>query len=804
LNIRLQWRLQLHSSSNDWVAVEKKLRPAVKVVGRSVTVMKAPKLRWRTSSQLGSLNTFDRTGNALELSDLLSRCKISKPRLSPRHPKIANAGFRLALPIADYFFRAKHIHRSDSQFAAGRMRNLAATLARGDTAYLAGVSVGGFHNTGVALVEVKSGSGPQLIFNNEEERFTGQKHTNKYPHASLEESLKTMNRMGIDPAKISAWLATYDYPAFIASGFRTILEEFPASLKLMFQDHNPAYDGEHFKDGIAAPSRLATLLGLNDPVPLIAMAHHDSHAWFSYLVSPFARDVKPVMVVVVDGSGDTSSISLYIGVNSLLKKVRSNNSLFDSIGLFYAVMSSTQGGWTSLSSEGRYMGAAAYGDSDRSTNTFYRSMQRILALQEDGHVVLNRSLARWPSQMFRKPYSKELSQIFGPPILPEEMWNPDAVLRVEDIHHKPNTQDRLDKAAATQMVFEDALFHIIDFFIRTTGSDRLVLTGGAALNAVANMRLLDHFDESYFRRTLQKSTRLHLWAPPVSGDSGVTVGAAFAFAAASGVVAGPSMQHAFYCGNAPTTLEIEDALGGASDISWSCFGGVQEALGRDAVADLMAFITSRDGIIAIFQGAAETGPRALGHRSIVANPCNPLTRDYLNARVKYREPIRPLAPMATLCAAQQFFELSAGAADDDYNAYNYMVITAKAKLEARSRIPAVVHADGTARLQIVRETDPITFAYLKALGRRIGVEMAVNTSFNVAGPIAQSPIQALETLRRANGMDGVFMVSERGDAYVAWVKGSNVRAAGRIENWIAEWRAEVGSPLSSMLLGEGT
>jgi len=203
----------------------------------------------------------------------------------------------------------------------------------------------------------------------------------------------------------------------------------------------------------------------------------------------------------------------------------------------------------------------------------------------------------------------------------------------------------------------------------------------------------------------------------------------------------------------------------------------------------MAFITVRNGVIALFQGAAETGPRALGHRSILANPCNPDTRELLNARVKYREAIRPLAPMATLAAAKDLFDLSEGASDDDYNAYNYMVLTARAKPHARALVPAVVHADGTARVQIVRDrADPVAYAYLKALGRRNGVEVAVNTSFNVGGPIAQTPAQAIDTLRRAKGMDGVFMISEEGTVLVAWMKG--VETGGRIQQWLADWRLE--------------
>ncbi len=209
-------------------------------------------------------------------------------------------------------------------------------------------------------------------------------------------------------------------------------------------------------------------------------------------------------------------------------------------------------------------------------------------------------------------------------------------------------------------------------------------------------------------------------------------------------------------------------------------------------------MTAQDGIFALYQGAAETGPRALGHRSILANPCNPKTRDNLNARVKYREAIRPLAPMMTLAAAQQFFELSDGASDDDYNAYNYMVLTAHAKPEALERIPSVVHADGTGRLQIVREnTDPLTYAYLKALGRRIGVEVAVNTSFNVAGPIAQTPAQALHTLRRSKGLDAVLMVAADGPVFAALHGGAGGEGGARFRQWLAEWQAETGKRLQS-------
>jgi carbamoyltransferase len=316
------------------------------------------------------------------------------------------------------------------------------------------------------------------------------------------------------------------------------------------------------------------------------------------------------------------------------------------------------------------------------------------------------------------------------------------------------------------------------------------LTGGVALNAVGNMRVLEHFDGRYYQRTLGKLTRLHFWVPPTPADSGVTMGAAYMFAYLAGAGAGAPVEHAFYCGLPPAEADIRAALSSVEDIVWTSLGDASDPAKRDAIADLMAFVVAQDGVIAVYQGSAETGPRALGHRSILANPCNARTREVLNEKVKYREAIRPLAPMMTLEAAEQFFDLSDGADDDNYNAYNYMVLTAPAKTGARERIPAVIHADGTGRLQIVRErTDPLTYSYLKALGRRIGVEVSVNTSFNVAGPIAQTPIQAVETLRRSKGMDAVFLFSAEGPVFAAWHKRAGLSDDGRFDTWLTAWRS---------------
>jgi len=708
-------------------------------------------------------------------------------RVGPRYPHVANAGYRLTLWLSGLITARLGLHRLGSTFANQTLRSIGARLQAGETVYIAGLACPGTHNTGVALIEVSRERGPRIIVNNEEERFSGIKHSTQYPRKALREMRETLRRMGRDVGDIAAFVTTWDYPGMLAMLIRTALEEAPGSFKLLQAPISPAINLRQM-DQVRRMSRiLRREFDFAEPVPLICLPHHDNHAWFSFAASPFADDGEPVAIAVLDGTGDAGSISLYAVTNGTMRRLYCNDSLFDSLGAFYTIISSTQGGWTWLSSEGRYMGASAWGDMDRATNPYYARLKNVLQLGPDGTVSLNRAMANWYRDPRDHPYKAPLIEILGEPLRADQLWNPDAMLRVEDINHRPDTKDRLDKAAATQLVFEDAMIHIVDHLLRTTGANRLVLTGGVALNAVGNMRLLEHFDEAWFSRSQQRKARLHLWVPPVPGDPGVTIGAAWLFAHLAGAPRGAPMTHAFYCGMPPSRDDIAAALA-AEDIASQRIGAISTQDGRDGIADLMAFMVAQGGVIAIYQGAAETGPRALGHRSILANPCDPLVRERLNERVKYREAVRPLAPMATLEAAREYFELLEGASDADFNAYNYMVLTARSKPNAREKIPAVIHADGTGRIQIVRaEDDPLTYAYLKALGRHIGVEMSVNTSFNVAGPIAQTPQQAIDTLRRSKGLDVVLLVASDGEVYAAWHGGE--RDSGRFTGWLAEWTA---------------
>jgi carbamoyltransferase len=515
------------------------------------------------------------------------------------------AALRFMLPILERYYARHRTYRLNSSFAAERLRAVRTELDRGATVYLAGISPGGPHNSGVALVEASSKGGIRLICNHEEERFSGIKHSTEYPRNALDALVGTIDRLGIGLDRVAAWLGTWDYAVFGSTLIRILFEELPESLGLLRLDQIPSFDLRHSIEAARAANPLGEQLGVGGPMPIIGMPHHENHAWFSFSVSPFARSETPVMIAVLDGMGDLGAISLYVVEQGAIRKLRCNCSTFDSLGLFYGVISVTQGGWTWLSSEGRYMGASGFGEGDRQTNPYYASLARIFSLEPDGQVYLNRALANWHCSIARKPYTPELIRIIGEPIAQEQMWNPDAILRVEEKDHSPNTKERLDKAAATQMVFEDALFHVVDYLIRQTGSDKLVLTGGIALNAVANMRLLDRFDTAYYRRTFGNKTRLHLWVPPVPGDSGVTIGAAYMFAHLAGAGVGPPLEHAFFCGIEPTEMEIRAALDRASDIAWMHLGDSASPEQRNKLADFMAFMTARDGVFAIFQGRAD-------------------------------------------------------------------------------------------------------------------------------------------------------------------------------------------------------
>ena len=299
-------------------------------------------------------------------------------RIAPRHPRLAGIGFRAARWLAAKTMGAAGFHQLGSEFADARIAHVRAKLARGETVYLAGLGAPGTHNSGLALVEVTQADGPRLIVNNEEERFSGNKHTTEYPKLSVDAAVATLREIGRDIGDIDAWLTSWDYPTLAGTLARSVIEELPQSFKLVRTTEAAGFDGRRLDQMTRTPKILARQLGLAERVPLICLPHHDNHAWFSYAASPFADDGEPTAVAVLDGTGDQGSISLYVVESGAMRRLYCNDSMFDSLGAFYSVISSTQGGWTWLSSEGRYMGAAAWGDMDRASNPYYARLKEVL------------------------------------------------------------------------------------------------------------------------------------------------------------------------------------------------------------------------------------------------------------------------------------------------------------------------------------------------------------------------------------------------------------------------------------------
>jgi carbamoyltransferase len=255
-------------------------------------------------------------------------------RIGPRHPGLGAAGFRLAKWLATKTFARAGFHRLESAFAQERIALARDKLSRGETLYLAGLGPPGTHNSGVALVEVTQAHGPRLILNNEEERFSGNKHTTEYPAQSIDAMIATLKHRGRDAGDIFAWLTSWDYPALAGTLARSLLEEAPQSLRLARNTEAAGFDGRRLDQMTRTPKILARQLGLSERVPLVCMPHHDNHAWFSYAASPFSDGDKPVAIAVLDGTGDLGSVSLYVVERGEMKRLYCNDSMLVSLGAF--------------------------------------------------------------------------------------------------------------------------------------------------------------------------------------------------------------------------------------------------------------------------------------------------------------------------------------------------------------------------------------------------------------------------------------------------------------------------------------
>jgi len=287
------------------------------------------------------------------------------------------------------------------------------------------------------------------------------------------------------------------------------------------------------------------------------------------------------------------------------------------------------------------------------------------------------------------------------------------------------TSSYQDIAAALQLVTEEAVFVILNYVYKRTGLADLCLAGGVALNSVLNGKILQN---SPFRR---------LFVQPAAGDSGSALGAAkFIQHQLDPKAPRQHMRHSYF-GPKFSDTEIKQYLD-SEMIIYSHFNSEIELI--SAIAELLA----SQHVVGWFQGAMEWGPRALGHRSILASPIHSSMKDILNQKVKHREQFRPFAPVVCNDDADDYFDLDKPIPEPA----DYMLMVYNVKQQKRHLLPAITHIDGSARLQIVhKEQNKLLYDLLKEFGKLTGVPILVNTSFNTSGePIVNSPNDAYKCM----------------------------------------------------------
>ena len=427
-----------------------------------------------------------------------------------------------------------------------------------------------------------------------------------------------------------------------------------------------------------APAFLATALPGLDPEKVVHVPHHVAHAASAGLAAP-GRDQargRDRAVLVLDGRGESASHLAGVYRDGRLE-VLAAQPLPHSLGLLYEEATEHLG-FQRSSDEYKVMALAAYGQ-PRHLEVFREAVR---STPDGGFTV--------------EPIA----------------W--DALVKRRDPQATEWTVDHADLAASLQRRLEEVLLDLVRWLHAASGGvPRLALAGGVALNCVANARIA------------REGPFTDVWVQPAAGDAGTALGAALHVTATGGVE--PVPMPGADLGRGFADDEIEATLRRAR-IPYARPPSVAEA-----AADVLA----ADGVVAWFQGRSEYGPRALGHRSLLAHPGVAANTERLN-EVKGREQFRPVAPMVLAERAGEIF--------DGVLPSPYMLFTHRVRDAWRDRIPAVVHVDGTARIQTVdRRTEPLTAALLDAFERRTGLPLVVNTSLNTAGrPMVDSPTDALE------------------------------------------------------------
>jgi len=544
----------------------------------------------------------------------------------------------------------------------------------------------------------------ELIANVEEERLNRVKHTEAFP----------VNAVDFVLAQGGVRLSDVDVIAFNWNPYRAAAAELfklalaPLIYFEILRKGRPPKNLRSILASLRLKSTVNRLYRGEFKGRVVWVDHHLAHAASSYYLSPFNREDADI--VVVDGHGENCSTSVFSMERGRFR-LQWQAPAWDSLGILYTTFTNFLG--FDMYQEGKTMALASFG-----RDTYRDAFGKIIGLKPDGrYTLLNRKyLGLWN---FRED---GLGGEFG-------------ARRRRD---EPLEQRHFDIACSMQNRVKDAILHAVRHASAASGNRRLCLSGGVFLNCDIN------------REIVEGGSHESTFVPPFPSDSGGAAGAAlYAAFACCGETAPDSPWFSPYLGPSFSAEEMLRALRQRghdfreSETPWV-----------EAAREL-----SENRVIAWFQGRMESGPRALGNRSILANPGWSGVKDHLNATVKKRESFRPFAPIATREAALKYFELREPLSE----LTRYMLVTTKVRREYREILPGITHVDGTARIQIVtRESNPEIHLLLEEFEKLSGYAVLVNTSFNMQEPIVCSPDDALACFERAP-LDVLFMGNYRVD-----------------------------------------
>lgn len=561
------------------------------------------------------------------------------------------------------------------------------------------------HDTGIAVLD---DGVPALVL--EEERFNRVKHTKAFPELAVEECF---GRQGFDIRDFDAITIPWNMRQLRRMVFRNVTAEMPQSLNLLRPYAHKTQDSAVVNMPMRIWLQLGKRVGFKNLPKIHQIPHHHAHA-AAYFISPF----KDATVVVMDGYGDDSATSVYRGRDSDLRPYWSGD-FFDSLGMLYTCVSEHIG--FPVFQEGTVMALAACG-SPRLVEDF----RKVLRTTEDGRFEVNREYINYNTHGFVKPFKRKFVETFGPPRQPDE----------------PLTDHHKDVACALQKVVEDVILHFLRALSKELPSRNLVLTGGVALNCVANARVVE---ETEFE---------NVWVPPVASDSGVVLGSTLWHWHQN-----PGNTRKFELTNAYFGVEYSDqeiiAALDAAGLSY-------ERMDDDALRARVAQDLADQKIVGWFQGRAEIGPRALGNRSILSDARSNAMKDKINARVKHREAFRPFAPVVLEERLEDYFEFS--------HPDPFMTMAPRIRPEKLEVIPAAAHVDGTGRIQTIsRDANPKLYKLIETYAGITGVPVILNTSFNRQEPVVNSPAHAISCFLRTE-MDilvlGNYYTSDRNQAAI--------------------------------------